>query len=119
MACIASRKFWPPWKAFLLALLVLGNFGTMVKLTDAILQSSANGSSASLLSHDGVKKHTLKLKKDADKNLDALTAREIKERFMDFSYIDSYVKRINGLTLFGTIRNAKETCLKHGTRLNN
>ena len=90
----------------------------MVKLTSASLQSPSNGSSSlHLITNESIKKHSLKLKKDCEKNLDALTARELKERFGDFSYVDAYVKKMNGLSLFETIRNGKEVCLKNGTRL--
>ncbi len=112
---VQERKVWPPWWVLFVVWLLQIQEQKMVQISGATL---AGAQSSQVLLNDGaVKKNMLKLKRGAEKDLDMGSAREIRERFPEYSYVDAYVRRIGNNTLFEEIKAAKEVVLKTGGRL--
>ena len=111
-----QRTFWPPWWAVLIVACLAKpqRHFNMVRICGASL--GADDSSA-LLNGDAVKKSRLKVKRGEETDISVGAAREIRERFAYFTFVDSYVRRIGNFKLFEEIIDAKEQAKKQNSRL--
>ena len=111
-----QRAFWPPWWAVLIVawLAKPERHFNMVRISSA---THGADDSLSLLKGDAAKKIILKVKRNEEKDFSVGAAREIRERFPDFTFVDAYVRKIGNFNLFEEIIDAKEQAKKHNSRL--
>ena len=110
-----KRRYWPPWWLLLLCWLQREVVENMVLINCAGL---AGPQAADMLLAEGAqRKMQVKTKKGMEKDLDVSSAREVRERFPEYSYVDAYVRRIGNATLFSEIRHGKVAAAKSGKRL--
>ena len=116
MAFLPKRVFWPPkiWSCFCLLLI----FVTMGK-GSGISGATLVANKTLVQYHDStcIKVVPNKLKVLEKRDLDAQVDRDLKERFSDYTYIDTDVRLIDGLTMRQELRLHKQEALASNRRL--
>ena len=121
MAGSAGKSIWPLQLSLALFILRLhwppDLQTTMVRISSAVLNGHDDVNPANVLKPENGKRAVARLKMIEDKDIDAQSARDLRERYPDYTYVDTHVRRIGGVCMFDEIVNKKKEVLAAGKRI--
>ena len=122
MECSKGRSIWH-W-CLLLALLLRPHWppdflqATMVRIFAATLQCGENDvNPADVLKPENKARAVAKMRTLEYKDVDAQCGRDLRERYPDYTYVDTHVRRIGGSNMFDEIRAKRIEVMSIGKRI--